>query len=326
MGDAEPIRKAELATWLLFFFVPVLHCFGLVAGGLGAWLPAAGAAVMPWIASRLPEQDPEADSAMTLRGRVWLLCQVGLFMFTAARVRGSGGSVESLGWLVGMGLVGAGGIGLSRLLLQQRDESSWKLAVPEALLVLVAYPQLSILRQRPDLAVVHPSPERGESLWHYLPKSVGTTMQMAWHFESDRIRGNNLAGWTDRRVRLPLCTFALLMTILLCLGWSGALCWLVSSSIAILILETSEYIKGYGLNSSAEFGPQGEWHLSRPRGKGSPPMPVNLTATHGREGPHHEALRLPFGYSLMVALSWIPPLWRAIMDPRLDRLSPQPSA
>jgi alkane 1-monooxygenase len=129
----------------------------------------------------------------------------------------------------------------------------------------------------------------------------------------------------------------LLLPLAFAIGGSKALlAHLAASAVAILLLETINFIEHYGLlrqkagnNQFEPVKPHHSWDSHRYLTNSSL---FNL----GLHSHHHwkasvpfEGLRamsaaplLPYGYSVMFLIALIPPLWRRVMDPRVKALSP----
>jgi alkane 1-monooxygenase len=115
-------------------------------------------------------------------------------------------------------------------------------------------------------------------------------------------------------------------------GWLGVVAFALQSAIAVLLLEMINYIEHYGLQRrEAEPGryervqPQHSWNASH---RVTNWYLFNLqrhSDHHFAESRrywelrHHEDVpQLPFSYPTALLTSLVPPLWRRIMDPRVD--------
>ena len=106
---------------------------------------------------------------------------------------------------------------------------------------------------------------------------------------------------------------------------------LLQAAIAVLMLETVNYVEHYGLlrqqtpgGNREAIAPRHSWNSDR--------LVTNVLLFHlQRHSDHHanparryqtlrssdEAPQLPAGYATMVLLALVPPLWRRVMDPRV---------
>jgi alkane 1-monooxygenase len=191
------------------------------------------------------------------------------------------------------------------------------------------------------------SARRGESLWRFLPRTLVGSMAGAWRLEARQIRqvqqirqgrGRRVGrGWLAR----PLVWSAIANLLLLPAVWlyGGALAlafWLGQSVMAIWLLEAVNYVEHYGLQRRAggdglrsePFGLQHAWNADHV-------LSNSLLANLQRHSDHHlhpatpypqlQALpgpQLPSGYSGCLLLAAVPPLWFAVMEPRLPQPAP----
>lgn len=180
---------------------------------------------------------------------------------------------------------------------------------------------------------------RGESLWRFVPRSVAGTLRHAWRLESARTAAersgagalarlvrNETAAWTAVSAALALAAAA---------AWGpGAAGFLaVAAAIAVFELEVVNYVEHYGL--CRRRGPDGRWEpVDHRHSWNADTAVVNAFLLNlQRHADHHahggrpytalegdaRAPQLPAGYGTMVLLALVPPAWRAVMHPRLDR-------
>lgn len=124
-------------------------------------------------------------------------------------------------------------------------------------------------------------------------------------------------------------------------GWAGVLVHIGLASYAQIQLLLSDYVQHYGLrrqilpNGRLEpVGPQHSWNA--PHGFSSALM-LNAprhSDHHSHPGRAYPGLRLdrnampmlPHSLPVMAVIALIPPLWKRIMDPRVGKWMPSPSA
>ena len=166
---------------------------------------------------------------------------------------------------------------------------------------------------------------RGESLWAFLPRSVIGTITHALKIDAMRGRHETL-GWM-------LVTLLLWVGSALAFGLDGLSFVCVVSAVAIIELEVVNYIEHYGLqraqSANGQFQPVDIHHSWNANTAVVNAFLLNLQRHadhHAHAGKPHTALcdepdapQLPAGYGAMVLLAWIPPLWRAVMDPRIPK-------
>lgn len=176
---------------------------------------------------------------------------------------------------------------------------------------------------------------RGENAYRFVLRSVAGQFAEAWRLEAARLRGRGrpLLGPTNRMLHY-LVVEALILAGVAVLGLPVLLFWLAQSALAILLLELFNYIAHYGLlrrplaaGGVEPLGRVHAWNSSRR-------MNNYALFNMGRHSDHHrfparpyqclqpveDAPELPMGYAGSILLALMPPLWRRVMDRRLDRL------
>jgi len=116
-------------------------------------------------------------------------------------------------------------------------------------------------------------------------------------------------------------------------GWFGVGLFIVQASVAILLLEATNYVEHYGLTRK-HLG-EGKYEHVKPHHSWNSAYKVTnfLLINLQRHSDHHykpsrrypllqnhpeaDAPQLPRGYTLMVAVAMFPPLWKKIMNPRV---------
>ncbi len=180
------------------------------------------------------------------------------------------------------------------------------------------------------------SAPRGMHLYAFLPRSVWGGYRSAWKLETERLakKGIQFWSWKNEMIRFTVIQAALVLLVALVFGPLGLIGFLVASAVGISLLETINYVEHYGLRrDQKESGryervmPHHSWNSSHPIGR---LMLYELT----RHSDHHylasrpyqvlrhfeEAPQMPAGYPAMVVLATVPPLWFAVMNPRVDRV------
>jgi len=182
----------------------------------------------------------------------------------------------------------------------------------------------------------------GESLWRFVPRSVVGTLGHAWRLESARVAARHPGrGSRAALARLLHHETAGWIAASLALAAAAGLAWgtasvgflAVVATIAVFELEAVNYIEHYGLRRAR--APDGRWEPVDHRHSWNADTTVvnafllNLqrhSDHHAHGGRPYTALasdprapQLPAGYGAMVLLALVPPLWRAVMDPRVAR-------
>ncbi|MFC6013818.1 alkane 1-monooxygenase [Nocardia lasii] len=173
----------------------------------------------------------------------------------------------------------------------------------------------------------------GESLWAFLPRSVIGGFHSAKRLERARLFRQGRRWWSVRNNILQAwaMTAVLFGGLMLAFGPS-ILPWLIIQAlIGIALLETVNYVEHYGLLRARK--PNGRYERCSPRDSwNSDRLVTNIFLFHlQRHSDHHanpgrryqtlrtseEAPQLPAGYATMILLAIVPPLWRAVMDPKV---------
>ncbi len=115
-------------------------------------------------------------------------------------------------------------------------------------------------------------------------------------------------------------------------GWAMIPIWILISIIAILLLQTADYLEHYGLTRK-ELKPDIFEAIKPKHSWDSYSVFTNVALFNlGYHSNHHtksqlmftdlreteDAKRLPYGYSVMFLCAMIPPLWFRIMNPLID--------
>lgn len=176
------------------------------------------------------------------------------------------------------------------------------------------------------------SSREGESLYAYLPRTLTGGLRSAWRIETARAgRVGDTGTLRDRRLRYALTLAVVYVVLGAVFGVAGVVFFALQSLVAMLLLETINYIEHYGLfrretrpGVYERTTPHHSWNASE--------RLTNWVLFHlQRHADHHHiasrpyfALRhiedspqLPTGYAGMVLLALVPPLWRRVMDPRV---------
>lgn len=331
------------------FLIPTLAALGLVWGGVWAW----GALIFAFVLTPVADEfipanrsnlDPDGESRR-LSERGWhmlvmafLPVQTALIVATLWVVsEGQGSGWEIAGWVLSLGTVtGAGGITAAHELMHQKPRRHRAMA--EVMMAEVLYAHFCIehiLGHHRNVATPDDpaSARQGESVWRFLPRSVLGGGLSAWRLEGERVRNKSIPWWGDRRIRQPLLQGALLVVVVLCFGAVGLAVFVAQAAFAVFLLEVINYVEHYGLARR----PQAEGRYERVQPHHSWNSAHRLTAWYlfnlPRHSDHHflasrpypvlrhfeDVPQLPAGYPTMVILALMPPLWRAVMDPRVDR-------
>jgi alkane 1-monooxygenase len=173
----------------------------------------------------------------------------------------------------------------------------------------------------------------GEGFYRFVLRTVPGQFREAWTIERRRIaaRGGSVL---DNRIARDVAASALVyLAILLAAGGRGAALFAAQCAVGIVVLELFNYIAHYGLQRRST-GSGHEPFSNRHSWNSSNALANALIFNMGRHSWHHarpassyETLRwvsaapeLPAGYAGSILLALVPPLWRRVMDPAVQRL------
>jgi alkane 1-monooxygenase len=181
------------------------------------------------------------------------------------------------------------------------------------------------------------SSKLGENIYQFLPRTMWGSLSSAWHLEKKRFER---LGTTPFTLRNDLIN-AWAMSVVL---WGGLIAvfgarigpmilvyLVIQAFIGIWLLESVNYLEHYGmLRQKLDSGryervnPSHSWNSNN--------LGTNILLYHlQRHSDHHanptrryQTLRdfkespvLPTGYAGMIVLTWVPAIWRAVMDRRV---------
>ena len=193
-----------------------------------------------------------------------------------------------------------------------------------------------------DPATAH----KNQSLYAFWWQSVTGSYRSAWRIETKLLEKAGLPVWSLHNQMIWFTGLPVVLGLLLTAGfsfWAGYIVWLIpvffmiESLVAILLLESVNYIEHYGIlrrelprlpHQPVKYervNPLHSWNASQ--------YVSNLVLFQlQRHSDHHayaarpyqvlrhfdESPQLPGGYALMILLAFVPPLWFAIINPRLE--------
>lgn len=172
----------------------------------------------------------------------------------------------------------------------------------------------------------------GESFWSFLPRVVYGEFMSAYHIEKARLKKKKLPFWENQ---IPVY---FMFSMLICIGSAIAFgnqaipFFVGQSTVGILLFESVNYLEHYGLERRQD-PKTGRYEPVQPRHSWDSPAKLTnmILIKLQRHADHHahagkrfqtlqlfeESPQLPSGYATMILLALIPPVWRAVMHPRL---------
>ena len=246
--------------------------------------------------------------------------------------------VAQLAWLVSTGVVGAVlGINVGHELVHKDPKlENWTGGL---LLACVTYAGFKVEHVRGHHVHVSTpedasSSRYNQSVYDFLPKAMVRNFLAAWRLEAEYLKRKGKKPFSVHNELIWWYAFSALLAVLffVAFGWMGVVFFLVQSFFAGATLEVINYIEHYGLHRRVlENGkyervtPAHSWNSNY--------LLTNLLLFHlQRHSDHHayakrryqvlrhydESPQLPGGYASMFVLALVPPLWKAVMNPRVE--------
>jgi alkane 1-monooxygenase len=173
----------------------------------------------------------------------------------------------------------------------------------------------------------------GETVWEFLPRTVVGSLRSAWELEATRLGRLKKSRWTLKNDVLNAWAFSVVLwgALMLAFGWQILPYLVLQAAVGIWLLESVNYLEHYGMKrDKLESGryervnPSHSWNSNN--------IGTNVLLYHlQRHSDHHanptrryQALRdfaeapvLPTGYAGMIVVTWVPAIWRGVMDERV---------
>ncbi|MEQ5814061.1 alkane 1-monooxygenase [Marinobacter sp. NFXS11] len=245
--------------------------------------------------------------------------------------------VGSIGWIVSIGIVGGLGINVAHELIHKDEKLETRAG--GFLLSLVCYAGFKVEHLRGHHVHVSTpedasSSRYNQSLYNFLPQAYMRNFLNAWKLEAERLqrKGYKALNWRNELIWWYSISALALAGFTIAFGWLGAVFFLGQSFIAFTLLEIVNYLEHYGLHRRKlengryeRTGPEHSWNSNY--------FLTNVFLFHlQRHSDHHAwakrryqilrhhdvAPQLPAGYSAMIVLAMFPPLWRRVMNPRVE--------
>ena len=300
----EALEEDRYYRWVTFAFIPLQiagflwGCFLLGNGTIFGWDPFA-TSVLPGIAENL----------------TWY---------------------DKVGLATGMGMVAGIGINTAHELGHKKEElERWFARVA---LAQTAYGHFYIEHNRGHhVRVATPedpaSSRMGETVWEFMPRTVVGSLRSAWELENKRFARLKKSPYSLKNDLINAWMFTVLL-------WGFAMAafgpeifpyLIIQAILGIWLLESVNYLEHYGMKrAKLESGryervnPSHSWNSNN--------IGTNVLLYHlQRHSDHHanptrryQALRdfkeapvLPTGYAGMIVATWVPQIWRKVMDDRV---------
>ncbi len=351
---SEVMRFSDL-RFLLALILPLLSAIGLIFAPQNAFVST----VVVWFSfalleTVLPKNSPAPVAEEDSRGYFQWVLRLYVALQISLIVLGAYAAAQSE-WLIVLGIAfavgyvtGAQGITFAHELGHSKSKidrlGGW------LLMTSVCYGHFMVEHYRghhPRAATFDdPASARyGESLYTFLPRTLWGSLASGWRLEGLRLQQMKSSWRKSPLVWSAAASLALVLLPFLMLFWQVAgveyaqtamkivVFFLAQSLIAVLLLEMVNYIEHYGLQRNTDgskrgaFGKMHAWNADHI-------VTNSLLANLQRHSDHHmhawkpyatledtpEGPRLPTGYAGSIILAAIPPLWFALMHPKLKAL------
>jgi alkane 1-monooxygenase len=179
----------------------------------------------------------------------------------------------------------------------------------------------------------------GESLYRFLPRTLWGSLASGWRLEAQHIAQRKSSWLRSPLAWSALASLLLLMAPALYLWAPAAMKYIaymtLQSAVAVWLLEVVNYIEHYGLRRRSApgnagkrepFGVMHAWNADHL-------LTNSMLANLQRHSDHHmhawksyatlaplPGPQLPTGYAGCIVLAMLPPLWFALMHPRIQAL------
>jgi alkane 1-monooxygenase len=182
----------------------------------------------------------------------------------------------------------------------------------------------------------------GESLYRFLPRTLWGSLASGWRLEAQQIAQRKSSWARSPLAWSALASLLLLMAPALYLSAQVAMKYIafmaLQSAVAVLLLEVVNYIEHYGLQRRSAPDKTGKAGKREPFGlmhawNADHLLTNSMLANLQRHSDHHlhawkpyatlaplPGPQLPTGYAGCIVLAMLPPLWFALMHPRIQAL------
>lgn len=176
----------------------------------------------------------------------------------------------------------------------------------------------------------------GEPIYFFWFRSISGVYAWAWKLERQGLQraGIPFFSWRNQMLTDHLIEFILVLGIGLLFNGATALYFVYAALIGHIVLETVNYIEHYGLQRKQEAYGRYErvtarhsWNSNHILGRLHLFELSRHSDHHDRAGRKYQILRhkeespqMPTGYPGMMIIALIPPLWFALMNPRVKKL------
>jgi len=176
-----------------------------------------------------------------------------------------------------------------------------------------------------------------ENVYAFYLRSIFLSYRSAWMIEMKRLKRKKKSSFSleNRMIQMSLTQVLFCAVVVLVFGWMVLMWYLLAALFGILLLETINYIEHYGLSriKVSEFryedaGVQHSWNSDHTLGRLMLYELSRHSDHHAHPNRKYQILRhhddspqMPTGYPGMMVIAAFPPLWFAIINPKIKALS-----
>lgn len=173
-----------------------------------------------------------------------------------------------------------------------------------------------------------------ESIFRFFTRALPMVYVNAWNLEKERLIRQGKSPWSveNQFLRFQIFQIGFALAVLFLFGFEVLLSYLIAAFIGILLLESINYIEHYGIvrermdNGIFEMvKPEHSWNsdhwFSRMLLFELPLHPdhhMNGSRPYQSLNSSPTTPQMPFGYSIMIMMALVPPLWFKTMNSRLQ--------
>ncbi len=342
---------SKLLPYTLSYIIPVAAIMGITQGGLWTYSAFAIAFVLlPFfeLFTGTSEENLSSEEEMKLKDNhmfsllLWghVIFQYLILIFFLFTIRNNLHGWEITGCILSTGVM-FGGIGITVAHELIHRKSKFEQFLGKALLLSTCYIHFYIEHIRGHHKYVGTrddpaSAKYGQSFYRFWIQTVFGSYINAWKLESARLKKKNLSPFSlsNQMVRFTAVTLIFIATIIFYFGINVFYYYLITSIIGFSLLELVNYVEHYGLSRNktekGKFEKVNALHSWNSNNYFSRRILFELT----RHSDHHlyaskkyqllrsieESPALPTGYSGMIILALIPPLWFKVMNKRVNKI------
>jgi alkane 1-monooxygenase len=180
------------------------------------------------------------------------------------------------------------------------------------------------------------SAKRGETIYTFVPRAIVRNIANAFQLQASRLerQGKPYWSWHNELLWWTGLTLVMAVAATAVFGKMGLIFFVGQALIAVVQLEIINYIEHYGLRREHDaqgrperVTPMHSWNSSYFLTNAYLFQLQRHSDHHANAArpyqdlQHHDgAPQLPGGYGAMMMLTLLPPLWRTVIHPRLDRI------